>query len=114
MESSVQEKIQEKIEEDARLSAHDDARKANIEFLKQRLAEINKRQETTQEEFDTYISALEDAETCKYMTGIKEIVNVCNFPLFKCRFRGDEVYSIGKIPKRECCREKMIKIKKML
>ena len=63
---------------------------------------------TTQEEFERYIASLHQTELCAFMTGIKEIVSVCNMPHFSCRFRSEELYSVGELKKKECRREKML------
>ena len=69
---------------------------------------------TNQEEFDRYISSLQEQEPCAFMTGIKEIVSLCNRPEFECRFRSNEFYSMGQNPKKECMRAKILRYERIL
>ena len=108
MEASIQERIVEEASE----RKQEDLHKLKFEFLKDKLAELKK--ESSQDDFDKYINGLKDDEVCKHMTGIRSVVSVCNFPEFKCQFRGDELYKSKGMPKKECCRDKMVQIRKSL
>ena len=68
----------------------------------------------TQKEFDEYINGLPFEEACKYMGGMAGIVNLCNNPLFKCRFRKKETYKFSGASKQECTREHIARLKKIL
>ncbi len=67
----------------------------------------------SQEEFNQYIDILPKEESCKYMTGISEIINLCNNN-FQCKFKGEIYKSFTQNPKKECLRERIIKFEKML
>lgn len=97
---------------------------ADLEALKKRQADLRLLREkanylfgkkTTQEEFDKYIQVLPLELSCKFMTGIRGIVSLCANESFNCRFKGGDYYSLGmKKPKRECSREKIIKLERSL
>ncbi len=97
---------------------------ADLEALKKRQADLRLLREkanylfgkkTTQEEFDKYIQVLPLELSCKFMTGIRGIVSLCTDESFNCRFKGGDYYSLGmKKPKRECSREKIIKLERSL
>jgi len=82
--------------------------------MKECLAEVLQRSEKTQEEFDRYIKSLREHELCKYMTGISNIVSLCNFPSFHCKYRGKDSYGVSTNGKYECQRERIIKLSKLL
>ena len=69
--------------------------------------------EKSQEDFDKYFSMLLKDETCKYMTGISGIINLCNNH-FSCKFQGEVYKSFTKNPKRECLREKITRFERIL
>ena len=71
-------------------------------------------EESTQEAFDSYIKSIPKDMPCKYMTGIKGIISLCSNPEFRCSFRKEEEYASLGSAKKECMREKMIKMKKLL
>ncbi len=82
--------------------------------MKERMAEILGRAETTQQEFDKYMGILRDHETCKYMTGVHGVMSLCNFPSFQCKFRSTDKYGFSGSDKFECKREKLIKLRNLL
>lgn len=82
--------------------------------MKEQLAEILGRAEATQEEFDRYINSLSDHEVCKYMTGIKDVISLCNYPTFYCKYRGKDRYGFSGSQKFECHREWIVKLRKLL
>jgi hypothetical protein len=47
------------------------------------------------------------------MTGISEIINLCNNN-FNCKFKGEIYKSFTKNPKKECLRARIIRFEKML
>ena len=67
----------------------------------------------SQDDFNQYITALPKDQKCKHMTGISEIINLCNNK-FKCKFQGEIYKSFTKNPRKECLREKITKFEKML
>ena len=69
---------------------------------------------TNQEEFERYLNSLIIDENCVFMSGIREIVSLCNDSSFNCKFRSDEYYSLGQSPKKECNRLKMLRYEKIL
>ena len=73
----------------------------------------NKFSKKSQEDFDKYFSMLLKDETCKYMTGISGIINLCNNS-FSCKFQGEVYKSFTKNPKRECLREKITRFERIL
>lgn len=82
--------------------------------LKDRLAFLKGRGDKTQSEFDKYIRLLFDDELCKHMTGIKDIISLCNNNLFDCKFRSRDNFNFRGKLKFECLREKEIKLRKLL
>ena len=66
-----------------------------------------------EEEFERYMISLPREETCKHMTGISEIINLCNNPL-NCRFKGEVYKSFASTPRKECMRERAIRFEKIL
>jgi len=69
--------------------------------------------EKTQEDFEKYIDSLPTDLKCKYMTGISEIINLCNNN-FQCKFKGEIYKSFTKNPKKECLRQRILRFEKML
>lgn len=82
--------------------------------LKEELAKINNHHEETQEDFNQYINSLNKEDICKYATGIREIMSLCNNNLFKCEFRSKEKFNINNTLKFECEREKILRLKSIL
>jgi len=82
--------------------------------LKEGLAFITNKEEKRQPEFNKYIRSLFDDEPCKYMTGIRNIVSLCNNTLFNCEFRSRENFNYKGKLKFECQREKTIKLRRVL
>ncbi len=82
--------------------------------LKERIAIITRKDELSQEEFDKYLNSLEAKESCKYSSGIKNIMSLCNNSLFKCEFRSNDKYKTGESTKFECKRERILKLKTIL
>ena len=68
----------------------------------------------TQEEFDGYISELGNGDRCKYMTGIHDIMSLCNNILFKCKFRKDVKFHFKKNEMFECHRDSYLRLRKIL
>ena len=91
-----------------------DSQMGKFRRMKERLAEILGRAETNQEDFDNYIRLLHDHEACKYMTGVGDIVSLCNFPSFKCQFRSKDKYGFSGSDKFECRREKIVRLRRLL
>lgn len=81
--------------------------------LKHRLAFLNRRDEKTPEQFDKYIKTLFDGEQCKYMTGIKDVVALCNHNIFDCSFRSRDNFNFHGKLKFECLREKTLNLKRL-
>jgi len=69
--------------------------------------------EKSQEAFNQYLNILSREEKCKYMTGISEIINLCNNN-FNCKFKGEIYKSFTKNPRKECLRERILRFEKML
>lgn len=67
----------------------------------------------SQEDFDKYIHSLLRDQKCRHMTGISEIINLCNNEL-NCKFKGELYKSFTKNPKVECLRERIIRFERML
>jgi hypothetical protein len=65
-----------------------------------------------QEEFNSYLRSLKDNERCKFMIGLD--LDLCDFEKFECMFRGKEEFSLKSGMKKECRRERVLKLKKML
>lgn len=82
--------------------------------LKEGLAFITNKEEKTQQEFSKYINSLFDDEACRYKTGLKDIVSLCNNTLFNCEFRSKENFSYRGKLKFECQREKIMKLRRVL
>ncbi len=82
--------------------------------IKERVAFLTGKKEKTQDAFEKYISSLFDSELCKYMTGIKEIVSLCNNTLFECKFRSRDNFNFKGKLKFECQRERMIRLRKLV
>jgi len=74
---------------------------------------INNLLKEKQEESDRYIASLPSNEKCKYMTGISEIINLCNNPL-NCKFKGEIYKSFASTPKKECLRERITRFERIL
>jgi len=83
-------------------------------IINSKVAVFTDRKETTQEAFDGYIRGLKDGEFCKYMTGIKGIVSLCNLPLFQCPYRSKEQFHMYGKRKFECRREETVRLRKLL
>ncbi|MFH1132870.1 MAG: hypothetical protein V1735_00095 [Nanoarchaeota archaeon] len=66
----------------------------------------------SQDDFDRYMRSLLPREPCKFMRGIA--VTVCSDPRFSCPYRGDEIYTFQGEKFKECKREQMLKIKRIL
>ena len=81
--------------------------------LSLRELKINNLLKEKQEESDHYISSLSKEEKCEYMTGISEIINLCNNPL-NCKFKGEIYKSFASTPRKECLRERIIRFEKIL
>lgn len=69
--------------------------------------------EKSQEDFNQYINSLSKEQKCKYMTGISEIINLCNNN-FQCKFKGEIYKSFTRNPKKECLRQRTLRFEKML
>lgn len=82
--------------------------------IKERFAFLTGKKEKNQHEFDKYINSLYDSEICKYMTGIREIVSLCNNTLFECQFRSRDNFNFRGKFKFECQREKILRLKKLV
>lgn len=82
--------------------------------IKQRFAFLTGKNEKSQEEFDKYINSLFDSEQCKYMTGIRDIVSLCNNTLFNCKFRSKDNFNFRGRLKFECQREKTLRLRKLV
>ena len=67
----------------------------------------------SQEDFNEYIDSLPKELKCKYMTGISEIINLCNNSL-QCKFKGEIYKSFTKNPKKECLRQRILRFEEML
>ena len=90
-------------------------RQANLRILREKSRYIFEEKEATQEEFDKYAQVLPLELSCKFMTGIRGIVSLCTNEHINCRFKGGDYYSLGmKKPKRECSREKIIRLERSL
>ena len=70
--------------------------------------------EKTKKDFEDYITNLSFEEKCKYMGELFGVVNLCNNPLFKCKFRKKDIYKNRGDPKEECTRQDIARIKKIL
>ena len=86
----------------------------DIKRLKEKLAFLNKKEEKTQEELNNYISSLNDEEICKYMTSMKDIINLCDNHLFDCKFKSNERFKFQDSLKPECKREDILRLKRIL
>ena len=91
-----------------------DKRLEKFEKLKERIAAITKKEELNQKEFDSYVKRLEQENPCKYCSGIKGVLNLCNNHLFKCDFRSNDKYHFEHGTRFECKRERMLKLKSLL
>jgi len=69
--------------------------------------------DSSQEDLDLYIDSLPKEHKCRHMTGISEIINLCNNDL-NCKFKGEIYKSFTKNPKKECLRERITRFEKML
>jgi len=78
-----------------------------------RLKINNTLQAPSQEDSNNYINSLPREHKCKYMTGISEIINLCNNN-FNCKFKGEIYKSFTKNPKKECLRARITRFEKML
>ena len=67
----------------------------------------------SQEDFNQYVNSIPNDHKCKYMTGISEIINLCNNK-FECKFKGEVYKSFTKNPKKECLRERRLRFEEML
>jgi len=67
----------------------------------------------TQSELDKYIDSLSKEHKCKHMTGIPELINLCNINL-NCKFKGETYKSFTKNPKKECLRERIVRFERIL
>jgi hypothetical protein len=99
--------------EDSSISERE-KRLQKFERIKERIAAITKKEELNQAEFDSYMKKLEPEESCKYCSGIKSVLNLCNNHLFKCEFRSNDKYKFEHGTRFECKREKMLKLKSLL
>lgn len=105
----------EQLEKPDRPTAIKKGKKLNeFERIKERVAFLTGKKEKTEEEFDKYIKSLFDSESCKYMTGIKEIVSLCNNNLFSCKFRSRDNFNFRGRLKFECQREKILRLRKLV
>ena len=82
--------------------------------LKEKIARITKKQELTQEEFDSYTKSLDAETVCKYCLGIRNVISLCNNSLFKCEFRSQDKYNFGHGLRFECRRERMLRLRNLL
>lgn len=82
--------------------------------IKERFALLTGKKEKTQGEFDKYMNSLYDNEVCKHMTGIKEIVSLCNNTLFECKFRSEDNFNFKGKLKFECQREKTLRLRRLV
>lgn len=83
------------------------------QFALKKLKEKNNFTERTQSELDQYISSLSKGHKCRHMTGVSEIINLCNNN-FNCKFKGEIYKSFTNNPKKECLRERILKFEKIL
>jgi len=102
------------LSEKKELNSEREDRFKRFAIISNKIAVLTDRKETTQGLFDNYIKGLQDPEICKYMTGIRGIVSLCNFPLFKCPYRSREQFHMYGKRKFECNREKTIMLRKLL
>lgn len=84
----------------------------DIKKLKEKLAFLNKKE--TKEEFNDYINSLIDKDVCKYMSNIRDIINLCNNHLFDCKFKSKERFKFEKKLKPECKREDILRLQRIL
>jgi len=90
-------------------------RQEALRILKERNSYFFERKEKTQEEFNNYANKLPFELNCKYMTGIRGIVSLCTNESFGCRFKGNDYYLLGQSkPKKECVRDKTLRIERSL
>ena len=90
-------------------------RQADLRLLREKSSYIFGGKEATQEEFDKYIQILPLELNCKFITGVRGIVSLCTNEHLNCRFKGGDYYSLGmKKPRRECSREKIIRLERSL
>ena len=85
-----------------------------FKIIKQRFAFLTGKKEKTQEEFDKYVNSLFNSELCKYITGIENIISLCNNTLFECKFRNRDNFNFRGKLKFECQRERMLKLKELV
>jgi len=95
-------------------TAEKDERLKEFKRIKERFAFLTGKKEKTQEEFNSYINSLFDGDSCKYMTGIRDIVSLCNNTLFECRFRSRDQFSFSGKSKFECERERMLRLRSLV
>ncbi len=105
----------EQLEESEKGTAVKKEEKLNeFKRIKERFAFITGKKEKSQQEFDKYMNSLYDSEACKYKTGIKEIVSLCNNTLFECKFRSRDNFNFRGKLKFECQREKTLRLRKLV
>ncbi|MBU0980107.1 MAG: hypothetical protein KJ709_04845 [Nanoarchaeota archaeon] len=68
--------------------------------------------EDTQEKFDRYLRQLSPKEPCKFMQGM--VVKVCTEEKFSCPYRGSETFTLREGKRKECKRENVLRIKRIL
>ena len=76
------------------------------------LNKISKEEINTQLDFDRYLDRLSDRERCAFMTGLD--LDLCTDTKFKCRFRGEDEYSLMSGKRKECRRPRELRMKKIL
>lgn len=82
-----------------------------IAFKKQKIDDFLKHK--SQEDSNQYIASLTKDQPCRHMTGISEIIHLCNNN-FECKFKGEVYKSFTKNPKKECLRPRTLRFEKML
>ena len=67
---------------------------------------------TSQEDFNLYMRKLPMKEECQFV--VHKGMNLCNDERFICPYRSDEKYALRTGIKKECRREKLNQLKKIL
>ncbi len=104
----------EQLEKSEKNAIKKEERLSNFKQIQERIAFLTGKKEKTQGEFDNYIKSLFDDEPCRYMTGIREIVSLCNNTLFNCKFRSKDNFNFRGKLKFECQREKILRIRRLV
>ena len=67
----------------------------------------------SQEEFDEYLLSLLPNQKCRFSAGIPGVIELCNNS-FKCRFAGNDEFTMQGIKKFECTRTRYLKLSKLM